>query len=152
MALWDPLQEIDSLRRQIDRAFEDAGRGGPGGRRRLAFLPGRGARQYPLVNVYDDGETLTVEALAPGLDADRIDLSVLRNTLTIAGEKLGPHNVDPERIHRIERSAGRFMRTVELPAEVDPDKVTATYRNGFLVVTVPRAEASRPRKITVQTS
>ena len=149
--MWDPLQEIDSLRRQIDRAFEDVGWGGPGGRRRLAFLPGRGARQYPLVNVYDDGETLTVEALAPGLDADKIDLSVLRNTLTIAGEKLGPQNVAPERIHRIERSAGRFMRTVELPAEVDPDKVTATYRNGFLVVTAPRAESARPRKISVQT-
>lgn len=150
--MWDPLQEIDSLRRQIDRAFEDAGSPGRGGRRRLAFLPGRGARQYPLVNVYDDGETLTVEALAPGLDADKIDLSVLRNTLTIAGEKRGPQNVAPERIHRIERAAGRFMRTVELPAEVDPDKVTAMYRNGFLVVTVPRAEAARPHKIAVQTS
>lgn len=150
--MWDALSEIDSLRRQIDRAFEDVGWGGAGGRRRLAFLPGRGARQYPLVNVYDDGETLTVEALAPGLDTDKIDLSVLRNTLTIAGEKPGPHNIAPDRIHRIERAAGRFMRTVELPAEIDPDKVTARYANGFLVVTVSRAEAARPRKIAVQTS
>jgi HSP20 family protein len=152
MAMWDPLQEIESLRREIDRAFEEAGLGPLGRRGRLAFLPGRGARQYPLVNVYDNGETFTVEALAPGLDADKIDLSVLGNTLTIAGEKLGPHNVASERIHRIERAAGRFLRTVELPAEVDPDKVTASYKNGFLVVTVPRAEAGRPRKIAVQTS
>jgi HSP20 family protein len=77
---------------------------------------------------------------------------VLRNTLTIAGEKVGPQNVAAERIHRIERAAGRFLRTVELPAEVDPDKVNATYKNGFLVVTVPRAEALRPRKIAVQSS
>ena len=150
--MWDPLQEMDSLRREIDRAFEDAGLGPRGGRSRLAFLPGRGARQYPLVNVYDDGETFTVEALAPGLDADKIDLSVLHNTLTIAGEKLGPQNLAPERIHRIERAAGRFMRTVQLPAEADPDKVSANYRDGFLVVTVPRAEAARPRKISVQTT
>jgi HSP20 family protein len=152
MTMWDPLQEIDSLRREIDRAFEDAGLGPLGRRRRLAFLPGRAARQYPLVNIYDDGETFTVEALAPGLDPDRIDLSVLRNTLTIAGEKVGPQNVAAERIHRIERAAGRFLRTVELPAEVDPDKVNATYKNGFLVVTVPRAQALRPRKIAVQSS
>ena len=152
MAMWDPLQEIDSLRREIDRAFEDAGLGPLGGRSRLAFLPGRGARQYPLVNVHDNGETFTVEALAPGLDPDKIDLSVLRNTLTIAGEKPGPEGIAPERIHRVERAAGRFMRTVELPAEADPDKVNASYKNGFLLVTVPRAEAARPRKIAVQTS
>ena len=150
--MWDPLHEIDSLRREINRTFEDAGLGRLGGRGHLAFLPGRGARQYPLVNLYDDGETFTVEALAPGLNAEKIDLSVLRNTLTIAGEKLGPHHVAPERIHRIERAAGRFMRTVELPTEVDPDKVSASYKNGFLVVKVPRAKAARPRKIAVQTS
>jgi HSP20 family protein len=152
MAMWDPLQEIDSLRREIDRAFEEAGLGPLGRRGRLAFLPGRAARQYPLVNIYDDGETFTVEALAPGLDPNKIELSVLRNTLTLAGEKLGPQNVAPERIHRVERAAGRFLRTVELPAEADPEKVTANYQNGFLVVRVPRAEAARPRKIAVQTS
>jgi HSP20 family protein len=152
MGMWDPLQEIDTLRREIDRAFEEAGLGPLGGRPRLAFLPGRGPRQYPLVNVYDDGKTFTVEALAPGLDPDKIDLSVLQNTLTISGEKPGPQSVAPERIHRIERSAGRFLRTVQLPAEADPDKVNASYRNGLLVVTVPRAEAALPRKITVQAS
>jgi HSP20 family protein len=152
MAMWDPLQEIDSLRREIDRAFEEAGLGPLGRRGRLAFLPGRAARQYPLVNIYDDGETFTVEALAPGVDPAKIELSVLRNSLTLAGEKLGPQRVPAERIHRVERGAGRFLRTVELPAEVDPDKVTANYQNGFLVVRVPRAEAARPRKIAVQTS
>ena len=152
MTMWDPFQEMESLRREIDRAFEEAGLGPLGRRGRLAFLPGRAARQYPLVNVYDNGETFTVEALAPGLDPDKIDLSVLRNTLTIAGEKVGPQAVAPEKVHRNERAAGKFMRTVELPAEVDPDKVSAAYRNGLLVITVPRAETARPRKVAIQTS
>ena len=66
MAMWDPSQEIESLRREIDRAFEDAGLGPLGGRSsRLAFLPARGARQYLLVNISDNGEKFTVEALAP---------------------------------------------------------------------------------------
>ncbi len=151
MTMWDPFQGIDSLRREIDRAFDEAGLGPLGRRGRLAFLPGRAARQYPLVNVYDNGETFAVEALAPGLDADKIELSVLRNTLTIAGEKLGPQGVPPERMHRSERAAGRFVRTVELPAEVNPDAVSASYRNGMLAISVPRAEAARPRKIAIQT-
>ncbi|MDQ6673960.1 MAG: Hsp20/alpha crystallin family protein [Chloroflexota bacterium] len=150
MTTWDPLQEIESLRREVDRAFEDAGLGPLARRGRLAFLPGRAARQYPLVNVYDNGESFTVEALAPGLDPEKIDLSVLHNRLTIAGEKIGPQGVPPERWHRMERAAGRFMRTVELPAEVDPDKVGAMYRDGLLVITVPRAESGRPRKVAIQ--
>jgi HSP20 family protein len=150
MTFWDSFHDVDGLRREIGRAFEEAGLSPLGRTRRVAFLPGRAARQYPLVNVYDNGESFTVEALAPGLDADRVDLTVLRNTLTIAGEKVGPHGVSAERWHRMERSAGRFVRTVELPAEADPDKVSATYRNGLLVVSVPRAESARPRKVAIQ--
>jgi HSP20 family protein len=150
MTMWNTLNEIDGLRREIDRAFDEAGLSPLARRGRMAFLPGRAARQYPLVNVYDRGETFTVEALAPGLDPEKVDLTVLRNTLTISGEKVGPQEVASERWHRMERSAGRFMRTVQLPAEADPDKVSATYRNGLLVVTVPRAESARPRKVTIQ--
>jgi HSP20 family protein len=149
MAVWDPFREFEELRREIDRAFEQAGVGFfP--RWRLAFLPGRAARLYPLVNVFDDGETVTVEALAPGVEPDTFDVTVVGSTLTIAGEKGGVGDVPPERLHRSERAAGRFVRTVELPAEVDPAKVTAQYRNGLLLLALPRAEAVRPRRITVQ--
>lgn len=150
MTIWNPFYDMDGLRREIDRAFESAGMSSLARRGRVAFLPGRAARQYPLVNVYDNGETLTVEALAPGVDPDKVDLTVLHNTLTIAGEKVAPETVTSERWHRMERSAGRFMRRVELPAEADPDKVSAIYRNGLRVVTPPRAESARPRKVTIQ--
>ncbi len=104
------------------------------------------------MNVHDDGETFVVEALAPGVDPSKIDVTVVRNTLTIAGEKPGLKDVAPEKVHRSERAAGRFMRTVELPTDVDPDKVSARYQHGLLLLTVPRAESARPRRITVQAS
>ena len=150
MSVYDPFRELERFRRESDRG---GGTGAePAGRHwRLAFLPGRAARQYPLVNVHDDGETFTVEALAPGLDPAQLEVTVVRNTLTIAGEKPGPANVPPERIHRSERAAGRFVRTVELPTEVDADRVNAQYKNGLLKLTLPRAAASRPRRVTVQT-
>ena len=149
MPVWDPFREFEELRREIDRAFEQAGVGlFP--RWRLAFLPGRAARLYPLVNLSDDGETVTVEALAPGVDPEKFEVTVVGSTLTIGGEKVGLGDVPPERLHRSERAAGRFVRTLELPAEVDPAKVTAHYRNGVLLLTLPRAETVRPRRIAVQ--
>jgi HSP20 family protein len=150
MASWDPFSDLDALRREIDRALGEAGVR-PGARAsRPGFLPGRGARQYPLVNVYDDGERYTVEALAPGVDPDKLEITVVRTTLTISGDKPGPSSVAAERVHRSERAAGRFVRTVDLPVEVEPAQVSAQYRNGLLVLTLPRAEAARPRRVAVQ--
>jgi HSP20 family protein len=151
MAVWDPFREIEALRREIDRALAQAGLG-PAGRWPLAFLPGRAARQYPLVNLYDDGANLYVEALAPGVDPDRFEVTVTGKTLTIAGEKAGLDGIPPERVHRTERAAGRFVRIVELPAEVDPNGVSAQYQHGLLLLTLPRASSTQPRRIAVQSA
>jgi HSP20 family protein len=115
----------------------------------VAFLPGRGARQYPLVNVSEDEVNVYVEALAPGVDPKSLDLSVLQGALTIKGEKPGLAQVTAEAYHRNERAAGRFVRTVELPVAVESGKVSADYRNGLLVVTLPKAEAARPRQVPI---
>jgi HSP20 family protein len=150
MAVWDPFRELETLRREFERAYGQAGLGPlPSGR--PGFLPGRGARQYPLVNVHDDGTNLYVEALAPGVEPDKLEVTVLGRSLSLSGEKQGTSNVAPERIHRSERAAGRFNRTVELPDEVDPDKVSAQYKNGLLLLTLPRSESARPRRVSVQT-
>lgn len=151
MALqWNPFQDMDALRREIDQAFQNFGiRTTPGFR--TAFLPGRAARQYPLINLHEDKDTVYVEALAPGLDPASLNLSVMRNTLTIAGEKQRVSGeVNPEAFHRSERAAGKFVRTVDLPVEVDEGKVKAEYTNGLLVVTLPKAERAKPRQIDVQ--
>ena len=149
MAVWDPFVELERLRQEFDRAASRSGSGRSPGR--FAFLPGRAARQYPLVNVADDGENFYVEALAPGVDPDQLEITVVQNRLTIAGEKRGAGDVAPERVHRVERAAGRFLRTVDLPVEVEADRVEAQYKNGLLKLTLPRAAASRPRRVTIQT-
>ena len=150
MGIYDPIRELERMRRDMDRLLGESGGGTSGRPFRVAFLPGRGARVYPLVNIYQDGDDFRVEALAPGLDPNGVEVTSVRNTLTIRGEKVGLRDLAPERVHRSERAAGRFMRTVEVPDEVDPDKVTAQYRNGLLVITAPRAAHARPRRVTVQ--
>ena len=149
MPVLGPFSGLDALRREIDKTFEEFWSDRSPRAWRGAFLPGRASRQYPLVNLSEDEGNLYVEALAPGVDLKSLDLSVVQGTLTIKGEKPGLAQVSAEAYHRNERAAGRFVRTIELPAEVDPAKVHAEYRNGLLLVTLPKSEKAKPKQIPI---
>jgi HSP20 family protein len=150
MATWDPFDGLESLRRDIDRAFERMGTPVPP-MFRSAFLPGRAAREYPLVNLYEDEDSVYIEALAPGADPASFNISVARNTLTISGEKRrAVAEVKPEAFHREERAAGKFVRNIEIPVEVDDNNVRAEYKNGLLLIKLAKSEKAKPRQINVQ--
>lgn len=144
----DPLEEMENLRREIDRVFHvHQPRNLP--RFRSAFLPGRAARSYPLINVYEDAEAVYVEALAPGLDTNKLALSVQSGILTISGEKPALDVPDKAAFHRNERAAGSFKRVLDLKTEIDSAKVSAEYERGVLKITLPRHETAKPRQITI---
>src|ERR1700722_3832749 len=108
------VDEVEMLHREIDRAFDDFVPMEPF--LRTAFLPGRLARAYPLINLHGDKDSLYVEGVAPGLDPASLNLTVVHNTLTISGEKKGPaSDIKREMFHREERASGKFVRTVTLP-------------------------------------
>jgi HSP20 family protein len=137
---------MDTLRREINRIFE--GTELPSSP--AAFLPGRAARAYPLMNMRDDKDNVYIEALAPGLNPESLQITVYNNTLRVEGEKQPiSEDVKPEAWHRSERSAGRFVRTVTISSEVEADKVSADYKDGILYVTMPKAEKAKPRQIAV---
>jgi HSP20 family protein len=143
---------MEALRRDIDRAFNQAGVSNEP-LFRTAFLPGRAARRYPLINLAEDRDHVYIEALAPGVDPATIDLSIMRNVMTISGEKRRhAEDIKPEAFHRSERAAGKFVRTIELPVEVDAHQVTAEYKHGILMVTLPKATAAKPKQISVSVS
>jgi HSP20 family protein len=146
MASWDVFRELDSLRREMDEALRGAGTA------RVmvpAFLSG--TRRFPLVNLGEDDQSIRVEALVPGIDPKTLEMSVVHNTLTLAGERKPVEVGDrPHAWHRNERGFGKFSRTLELPAQVDVDKVSASCENGLLTITLPKAEAAKPRKIAVK--
>jgi HSP20 family protein len=150
MARWDPFDGMEALRNEIDQAFSRvAPQFTP--MFRTAFLPGRGAREYPLINIYDDKDTVYLEALAPGADPEAFNISIAGETLTLSGEKRRtPGDIKPESFHREERAAGKFVRTIDLPANVDDTKVKAEYKHGLLLVNLPKSEKAKPRQISVQ--
>ena len=146
-----PFRELDALRREIERAFDDYGTW----RRpfsRTSFLPGASARAYPLLNVAEDKDAIYVEALAPGIEPDSLEITVHDGQLRIAGEKPAIKDIKAEAYHRSERSAGKFVRTTALPTAVDSAKVTAQYKNGLLLITLPKAEEAKPKQISVNVS
>lgn len=147
MAVWDLYRELERLRGEMDRMFEGAA---PARGWSLGFLPGTGARQYPRINLAESAEAYTVEALAPGVAPETLDLQVKENLLTVSGEKRGPQGVPAEAFHRSERAAGRFVRTLELPGEIDAAKVKATYTDGILRVVLPKAPEAKPKQIEIQ--
>jgi HSP20 family protein len=150
MADLNPWQTLEALRRELDRVFDGTDtRNEPFFR--TAFLPGRAARRYPLINLYEDKDAVYLEALAPGVDPATLNLSVVGNTLSITGEKRRvAGDVKPEAFHRSERATGKFVRHLQLPVEVDEGKVRADYKDGLLIITLPKAERAKPKQIAVQ--
>jgi HSP20 family protein len=150
MADWNPWHTLEAMRREINRVFDENG-GHSEPFARTAFLPGRAARRYPLINLYEDKDAVYVEALAPGVDPSTMNLRVAGNTLIIEGEKRRvAGDVKPEAFHRSERATGKFVRHIELPVEVDENKVQADYKHGLLNVTLHKAEKAKPKQIAIQ--
>ena len=150
---WNTIQELELLRREMDDLFHVLDEGWldmPS--LEYSFLPGVSAQTYPLVNIAEDKENVYVEALAPGINPETLEVSVLNNTVKIAGEKSAVKDVKPEAFHRNERGAGRFIRTLSLPVEVNADKVKAEYKDGVLLLTLPKAESAKPKQIAISVS
>ena len=140
---------MESLRREIDRAFEGFGLG-QAPSRRVAFLPGREPRHYPLINLLEDKDNFYVEALTPGVDPQSMDVTAAQNRLMLSGEKSSVGEIKPEAFHRNERASGKFVRTIDLPGEIDEAQIQAEYKNGLLVVRLPKAEKAKPKQIRVK--
>ena len=149
MATWDVFNELDSLRREIDEAFRGAGFGRPFG---PTFLSPVTTRRFPLVNFSEDEGNVYIEALVPGVDPKNVDLSVLRNTVTITGERKAFPDRQGQVVHRTELGSGKFSRTVELPIDIDPNKVTAQCKDGIMRVTLAKAEHAKPKKVEIAVS
>lgn len=107
-----------------------------------------GSGVFPLINVFSDGDDFVVVAELPGVKKEDLDIQVRGDTLRIHGKKSIAYD-EKASVHRRERSAGEFDRTLSLPDGVDAAKVSAEYRDGVLTLRLPRAESAKPRTVTI---
>ncbi len=133
-------QEIDSL---YDRLFEPN------------FLPasylfGKG-KWGPKIDISEGRKDITVKAEIPGIEAKDFDISIEGRLLTIKGEKKQEQREEEETYYRVERSYGYFNRTIELPAEVNPDNVDARYKRGILKIKLRKSKENESKRIKITT-
>ena len=141
----DLFSQLDRMQRDMNRFWSALDTSG-------TRQPFQRTGVYPLVNVYDDGESFVVRAEVPGVDPKKLDISVNGDTLPLHGERKASEPPEGASYHRRELSYGSFRRALTLPDMVDSAKVSANYRNGILEILLPRAEQAKQRKISVKTS
>jgi HSP20 family protein len=114
---------------------------------------GHGARVlqgwFPAVDLYEDKDTLQVKAELAGLKKEDIEISLQDGHLTLSGERKQEETQEGGEVYRTERWVGRFHRSINLPCRVDAEKITATYNEGVLTVTLPKAEEAKPKQIPI---
>jgi HSP20 family protein len=106
--------------------------------------------EFPAVNVWAGSDKAVITSELPGIDAKDVDISVNGNSLTLRGSRQSSDACEGECHHRRERWHGQFTRTIDLPYQIDAEKVEARFNKGILRLTVPRAEADKPKKIAVK--
>lgn len=139
---WDPFREVVTLREAMDRLFEDS------------FVPARRKMGEPReraftlpVDAYVTAEDIVIVANMPGVKPEAVEVTIEGDTLTIRGERPAPL----ENVNYVlqERTYGKFQRTLNINVPVDADKAEAKFENGLLVLTIPKAEAIKPKTIQV---
>ena len=106
----------------------------------------------PRVDVVEGLDAITVKAEIPGCDVADIDVKLERRTLTISGEKKQDKEEQKDNLHRVERAYGAFSRMLQLPADVDPDAIDATYKKGVLTLVFKKTAVSEAKKIAIKTT
>ena len=132
-ALWN-----SGLRQELGRMFE-------------GFFDGNlgWERAWPALNLWDAGDALMLETEVPGLSMDNLEILVQGSELTIKGKREWSADENTRYLRR-ERLSGEFSRTLTLPVDIEADHVEAALKDGVLTVRLPKAEAAKPRKITVK--
>src|SRR5437588_2096355 len=102
----------------------------------------------PALDLYQNNDNIVAVIELPGMRKEDIEISLQDGTLTIGGERKS-EGAEGDKAERTERYVGKFRRSVSLPTQVDASKVTATYRDGILTVTLPKAEEAKPKQIQV---
>jgi len=137
----DLFAELDRLQREMQQALDVS-----------PSIRGFGRGGFPALNVGGTPQSVEIYAFAPGLDPASLNVNLDRGVLTISGERRAslPAPEEKATVHINERFAGRFSRVVSLSDDLDPNAVSADYRDGVLHVSVKRRESAQPRRITVQ--
>jgi len=139
---WEPYRDLVTLREAMDRLFAESFVR-PGSAFPTTF-------EGPAVDMYQTKDEIVVQATIPGVKPEDIDISVTGEILTIKGEFKQEDKIEEGSYVRQERRFGQFCRELTLPTQVNADKAKAEFEHGVLTLRLPKAEAVKPKSITVK--
>jgi HSP20 family protein len=138
---WDPAVEVDSIQSEVNRIFDGFFGGG---------RPDGAARRWiPPMDLAETGSEFVLTADLPGMAEDDITIEIKDRVLEIAGERSDTRSEEDRNYRRVERSFGRFARTLTLPEGVDADRVEAAFDSGVLEVKIPKPEERKPHRVAI---
>lgn len=140
---WDPFTDMLSLREAMSQLVEGSFIR-PG-----TVLPGSQAGYSFPINVHGTADELKVEALLPGISEEDLSIDIDRGILSITAKRHGPEAKTGEQWHLREFNPGQFSRSLSLPFPVEIERVAANFTNGVLTMTLPKADAAKPRRIQI---
>lgn len=136
------IHEMDNLQHEMEQFF-----------RGLGCRPlSNEIWQNSAIKLTDGGEVYEVEAMLPGIDTDKLEISILGKRLTLKGEVVSAVAPEGSNWHRRERLSGGFEKTLLLPTKIDNEKVEAEYKLGVLRITLPKAASDLPKKISIKSA
>jgi HSP20 family protein len=141
---WEPFRDFMTLREAMDRLFEESFVG----RRPREWVAA--AEGTLAVDMFETEDATVVKTAVPGVKPDDIDITISGNTLTISGETTQEEEVKEENYIRRERRYGSFSRSVVLPESLKPDEAEASFEDGVLTLTIPKAPEAKPKVIKVK--
>lgn len=142
---WSPFTEYNTLAERMNRLWSESLRN-VGGESEVEL----GSAWYPVVDIYEKGDDIVLEAELPGLKKEDIDVRVENNVLTLRGERKLERETKKDGAFRSERAYGTFSRSFTLPTMVASDKIQAEYKDGMLTLVLPRVEEAKPKQIPVK--
>jgi HSP20 family protein len=141
---WDPFRDLISIQDRMNRLFEQT-------LSRSRGEEGVSATTWtPAVDIYETADTIVMKAELPGVAREDIQIQINDNTLTLKGERRFAKDVQEESYLRLERAYGSFHRSFTLPATVRQDKVRALFKDGVLELSLPKADESKPKRISIE--
>jgi HSP20 family protein len=140
---WEPFRNLGDIQSEVNRLF-DAFSG-----RAMPATGSQGRSWVPPLDMHETSDELVLRVELPGVREKDVVVSITGDFLTIKGERRwDAENKDQKFLH-VERAYGQFERLIQLPMAVQSDKVKASFRDGVLEVTLPKAEQLRPREIKI---
>ncbi len=139
MRSWQPFAEIETIRQQLDKAFDQL----------AATRDNSEATWMPAVEFVDAGDNFVLKAQLPGIDPKEVDIQVTREAISISGERRYENTDEKSGYVRSEFRYGKFHRVLTLPAHIQNDSVQAEYKDGILMLTLPKVTEARNKVVKI---